>query len=91
MLMTRKDGKWKPVKVTSINQTGPRSYNVVTPQGKQYHRNRKDLRKVTGGTGINTSVDDFLDDEVYDANSNEPIRDKVLAVKPFHLFYQFQP
>ena len=75
MLMTTKDGKWKPVKVTSINQTGPRSYNIVTPQGQQYRRNRKDLRKVTGGTDSNTSVCNFLDDELYDASSNELIRD----------------
>ena len=33
VLMTTKDGKWKPAKVTSINQTGPCSYNIVIPQG----------------------------------------------------------
>ena len=74
-MMTTKYSKWKPAKVTSVNQTGPRSYNTVTPQGKQYRRNRKDIRKVTGGTSISTNVDDFLGDELYDADSNEPIRD----------------
>ena len=45
VMMTMKDGKWKPAKVTSINQTGPRSYNIVMPQRQQYRRYRKDLRK----------------------------------------------
>ena len=38
VLITTKDGKWKPAKVTSINKTGPRSYNIVTPQGQHYRR-----------------------------------------------------
>jgi len=71
VMMTTKDGKWKPARVNSINQSGPRSYNIVTPQEQQYRRNRKDLRKVTGGKSIDTSVDDCLDDEIYDADSNE--------------------
>ena len=56
VLMTSKDGRWKPAKVTSISQTAPRSYNIVTPQGQHYRRNRKDLRKVTGGTDIKTNA-----------------------------------
>ena len=56
VVMTTKDGKWKPAKVTKTNQSGPRSYNIVTPLGQQYRRNRKDLRKVTGGTGIGTNL-----------------------------------
>ena len=67
VLMTTKDGKWKPAKVTSVDKTGPRSYNIVTPQGQHYRRNRKDLRKVTG---ININIDDFLDDQSYDDNTN---------------------
>ena len=62
MLMTTKDGKCKSVKVTSVNKTGPRSYNIVTPHSQHYRRNRKDLRKATVGTGINTNINDSLDD-----------------------------
>ena len=75
VMMATKDGKWRPAKVTSVSQSGPRSYDIVTPQGQHYCRNRKHLRKMTGGTGDNQSVEDFLDDESYDDNSNEPIRD----------------
>jgi len=71
VLMTTKDGKWKPAKVTNVSETGPRSYNIVTPQGQHYRRNRKDLRKMTGSTGINTNIDDFLDDQSYDDNTNK--------------------
>ena len=73
--MTSKDGRWRPAKVTSISQTAPRSYNIVTPQGQQYRRNRKDLRKVTGGTDIKTSTDEFLDDQSYDSDTNETIEE----------------
>ena len=45
ILVSAKDGKWKPAKVTGINENGPPSYNIVTPQGKHYRRNRKDLRR----------------------------------------------
>jgi len=30
---------------------------------------------MTGGTSIGTNVDDFLDDKLYNIDSNEPIRD----------------
>ena len=76
VLMTSKDGRWRPAKVTSISQTAPRSYNIVTPQGQNYRRNRKDLRKVTGGsTDIKTNVDEFLDDQSYDSDTNEPVEE----------------
>ena len=74
-MMATKDGKWRPAKVTSVSQSGPCSYDIVTPQGQHYRRNRKHLQKVTGGTGDNQSVKDFLDGESYDDNSNEQIRD----------------
>ena len=57
------------------SQTASRLYNIVTPQGQHYHRNRKDLRKVTGGTHIKTNVDEFLDDQSYDSDTNEPIEE----------------
>ena len=72
VLMRSKDGRWKPAKVTSINQTAPRSYNIMTPQGQHYRRNRKDLRKVTGGTDIK-NADKFIDDQSYDSDTNETI------------------
>ena len=72
--MTTKDGKWKPAKVIKINRSGPRSYNIVTPLGQQYRRNRKDLRKVTGSTGIGTNFEDCIDDEVSDTDLNETFR-----------------
>ena len=75
VLMTSKHGRWKPAQVTSINQTGPRSYNIVTPQGHHYRRNRKHLRKATGVTSSNTSVNDFLDDQSYDSEANKPTRE----------------
>ena len=73
--MTSKDGRWRPAKVTSISQTAPCSYNIVTPQGQQYRRNRKDLRKVTGGTDTKISTDEFLDDQSYDSDTNETIEE----------------
>ena len=36
ILVSAKDGKWKPAKVTGINENGPRSYNIITPQGQHY-------------------------------------------------------
>ena len=75
VLMTSKDGTWKPAKVTSISQRAPRSYNIVTPQGQYYRRNRKDLRKVMGKTEVNTSTDEFLDDQAYDSDTNEPVEE----------------
>ena len=75
VLMTSKDGRWRPAKVTSISQIAPRSYNIVTPQGQHYRRNRKDLRKVTGGTDTKTSTDEFLDDQLYDSDTNETIEE----------------
>ena len=70
-MMTTKDGKWKPAKVISIDQTAPRLYNIVTTQGQQYRRNRKDLRKLPGGTSIGTNVDDFIDNDLHIAKSTE--------------------
>ena len=61
--------------MTSISQTAPRSYYIVTPQGQHYRRNRKDLRKVTGGTDIKTDADNFLDDQKYDSDTNETIEE----------------
>ena len=75
VLMTSKDGTWKPAKVTSISQRAPCSYNIVTPQGQYYRRNRKDLRKVMGKTEVNTSTDEFLDDQAYDSDTNEPVEE----------------
>ena len=46
----------------------------MTPLGQQYRRNRKDLRKVTGGTGIGTNFEDCIDDKVYDTDLNETFR-----------------
>ena len=71
VMMMTKDGKWKSAEVISINQTAPRSYNIVTTQGQQYRRNRKDLRKLPGGTSIGTNVDDFLDDDPHVAKLTE--------------------
>ena len=61
--------------MTSISQTAPRSYYIVTPQGQHYCRNRKDLRKVTGGTDIKPDADNFLDDQTYDSDTNETIEE----------------
>ena len=68
--MSAKDDKWKPVKVIGINENGPRSYNIVTPQGKHYWRNRKDLRRLTPAK-IDTSIDNFLDDQEYDGDMHK--------------------
>ena len=72
-MMTTKDGKWKPAKVTSIDQTAPRSYNIVTTQGQQYRRNRKLGSKESARwyTSIGTNINDFLDDDPHIANSTE--------------------
>ena len=71
VLVSAKDGKWKPAKVTSINQNGSRSYNIITPQGQQYRRNRKDLRNLAYPVDINTNIDDFLDDN--NCDTSEPV------------------
>ena len=71
VLVSAKDGKWKPAKVTSLNERGPRSYNIVTPQGHQYRRNRKDLRNLARPVNINAYDDDFLDD--YNPDTSEPV------------------
>ena len=71
--MSAKDGKRKPAKVTGINNNGPCSYNIVTPEGRYYRRNRKDLRNLTNPVKNDTSVDDFLDDQEFDCDISEPI------------------
>ena len=71
VMMTTKDSKWKPAKVVSTNQTTSCLYNIMTTQEQQYRRNRRDLRKVAGGTNIDTNVDDFLNDETPVMNSTE--------------------
>lgn len=43
----------------------------MTPQGQHYCRNRKNLRKVTGGTDIKRNADEFLDDQSYDSDTNK--------------------
>ena len=70
-MMTTKDGKLKPAKIISIDQTAPCSCNIVTTQGQQYRRNRKDLRKLPGGTSIGTNVDDFVDNDPHVVKSTE--------------------
>ena len=70
-MMTTKDGKLKPAKIISIDQIASCSCNIVTTQGQQYRRNRKDLRKLPGGTSIGTNVDDFVDDDPHVAKSTE--------------------
>ena len=67
ILVSAKDGKWKPAKVTGRNKNGPRSYNIVTIQRQRYRRNEKDLpEKITPAATTNINIDDFLDDQVYD-------------------------
>ena len=39
------DGTWKPATVTSQAPT-PRSYNITTPEGGRYRRNRQQLQKI---------------------------------------------
>ena len=48
----QQNGTWKPATVTSIAQT-PRSYNVTTPEGGQYRRNRQQLQKIDSNTPDN--------------------------------------
>lgn len=70
-MMQTKDGKWKPAKVTGISQSAPCSYFITTPQGQCYRRNRIHLRKMTGQNGDDTIIDDYLDDEMYENETEE--------------------
>ena len=79
ILVSAKDDKWKPAKVTGINENGPCSYSIVTPQGQHYRRNRKDL---TSPVNNNTTVDDFLDDQEYDCDASEPVVESPRAYEP---------
>ena len=84
VLVSAKDGKWKPAKVTGITENGPRSYNIITPQGQHYRRNRKDLRKLASPVNTDTSVDDFLYDQEYECDTSEPVVESPRA-------YELQP
>ena len=82
ILVSRKDGKWKPAKVTGSNENGPCSYNIITPQGQRCRRNRKDLKKITSAATINTHIDNFLDDQVYDFKSSEALTEPYRTQQP---------
>ena len=84
VLVSAKDGKWKPAKVTGTNENGPRSYNIITPQGQHYQRNRKDLKTLASPVNTDTSVDDFLDDQEYECDTSEPVVESPRA-------YELQP
>ena len=74
IVVSAQDGKWKPAKVLGINENGPHSYDITTPNGQHYRRNRKDLRKLASPVHSNTSVNDFLDDQEFDYDTSKPIR-----------------
>ena len=82
ILVSAQDGKWKPAKVLGINENGPRSYDITTPNGQHYRRNRKDLRKLAPTVHNDTSVDDFLDDQEFDYDTSEPINKPARAHEP---------
>ena len=75
ILVSAKDGKWKPAKVIGMNANGPRSYDITTPQGQHYRRNRKDLRNLVSPVYNDSSADDFIDDQEFGYDTNEPINE----------------
>ena len=78
--MSAKDDKWKPAKVIGINENGPRSYNIVTPQRKHHRRNRKGLRRLTPPANIDTSID--IDYQEYDGDTSETLAEPPRAQPP---------
>ena len=44
---------------------------------------------MTDGTDIETNANEFLDDQSYDSDTNEPIKE--ILMSPVPLLYQLQP
>ena len=51
-------GKWRPAKVISVRQETPRSYDIITPDGQTYQRNRSHLKKVNEKSVDEPDIDD---------------------------------
>ncbi|KAK7879228.1 hypothetical protein WMY93_033987 [Mugilogobius chulae] len=54
---------WRPAIVTTT-RTEPRSYNIVTPSGQQYRRNRRHLRKTPSDIQVYTEPDQVEDEQI---------------------------
>ena len=72
--MQPKDGRWKPAVATSINQTAPRSYFIRMPEGNQYRRNRRQLRKRFNAEHQFMTERNSMDDQVYDSDVKKMLK-----------------
>ena len=79
VLMQMKDGRWKPAVVTNINQTAPQSYFIRTPEGNQYRRNRRQLRKRFNAEHQFMTEGNSMDDQVYDSDVRENAQNQFLS------------
>ena len=59
-------GKWRPAKVISVRRDTPRSYDITTPEGQTYRRNRRHLKKVCK----NSDQESYLSDDKFPAEIN---------------------
>ena len=71
-------------KVIGMNANGPRSYDITTPQGQHYRRNRKDLRNLVSPVYNDSSADDFIDDQEFGYDTNEPVNESPEICETLH-------
>ena len=72
-VLIQMNGKWRPAKVSGVRQDTPRSYDVTTPEGQTYRRNRRHLKKVCNNTDLDTYLqgDDFTTPLLNDDTNTE--------------------
>ena len=65
----QRTGKWRPAKVICVRQETPRSYDIMTPNGQTYWRNRHHLKKVRK----EIDQEQYLDDDEFPNEANAAI------------------
>ena len=80
-VLIQMNGKWRPAKVSCVRQDTPRSYDVTTPEGQTYRRNRRHLKKVCNNTDLDTYLqdDDFTTPLPNDNDTNAEMESQAAA------------
>ena len=67
---TRGSERWH-METSDVTYVNPHSHNIVAPQGKCYHRNRRNLRNLATNANINASIDNYLDNQLHVIQVNQ--------------------
>ena len=68
-VLMQRTGKWRPSKVICVRQETPLSYDIMTPNGQTYRRNRHHLKKVRK----EIDQEQYLDDDEFPNEANAAI------------------